>query len=79
MENTAETLSDEQFEQLTKKLTRELKKQMPRDAYTYTQAAHKLGVGRNRIWLDYIKTGKLGIIRMDESWKITSYELENYL
>jgi len=63
MENITVTLSEEQFEQLTKKLTRELKKWMPRDAYTFQQAAHRLGIDPLRIRRDYILTGQFGFLR----------------
>ncbi|MCH7963729.1 MAG: helix-turn-helix domain-containing protein [Bacteroidetes bacterium] len=79
MENTTVTLTDAQFEQLTKILARALKKWMPRDVYTYEQAAHRLGISKNRVRRDYILTGRLDIVMIDGQMKIPNYAIENYL
>jgi len=52
---------------------------MPRDCYTFEQAAHRLGIDRHRIRRDYILTGRLGIVYLDGKPKIPAFEIENFL
>ena len=72
-------MTPEQLQHIETIVKRTLKKWAPRDCYTLQQAAHRLGISRNRIRRDYILTGRLGFVMVDGQMKIPNYEIENFL
>lgn len=72
-------MTPEELKHIETIVKRTVKKFMPRDAYTFEQAAHRLGIDRHRIKPDYVLTGRLGIVMVDGQMKIPNYEIENFL
>lgn len=72
-------MTPEDLQHIEKIVRRTVKKFMPRGAYTFEQAAHRLGISKNRIKQDYILTGRLGVVIIDGQVKIPDNEIENFL
>ena len=73
-------MSDDQLEKIIERTVKKVvKKYLPKDLYLLGEAAQRLSVSPNRIWRDFVLTGKLGVVKDGQRWKVPAEEISKYI